>query len=352
MARPDNVEWKKTATIFLALLLIGGAFITIGQMVVSGVALLGHVLIHIGTAFIVAGVVSAIFDIWYHKHVFGDPVQSINKAVQTAFEHLRQFNEQVTDIKANINTTQSELKSLHQSVHTFAQILKATNESGVVAISRRVTDDEKRDWHSQVRMSIDSAERFVFLFGRTFFELLPYGRPERGIRDLLTDKARSMLIVVLLPDTYNVQGEYRREICSSVQGDVAELYRRPRVALQEFLKIAEEAANSKVNIAIKLLTRTSPFALIMTEREAIIEPYLPYCPSGNSLIMQVRSDAKLYSAYKDSFIHLYREGRHVDEVLSEYCSRKSSAADRHESRRQIAAMIRGFSENPFVNIAP
>lgn len=351
MALIDYSHWKRATFGSLALFIVGAILIGVGELV-SDMA--KELLVHIGTAFIVAGLVSIVFDLWYHKSVFGDPVRSIQDRVKEVGEHLDVLDGQVTDFKENLGATRAEFRKFNLTIETFAQVLQATQANGIVSIFRRLTDEEKYKWKVLVSGRLQDSTEFIFLMGRTFFELLPLLHKENGIRDILLERGSNVPIVVVLPDTYDRQAEFRRETELLLPGgDNAAIYTRSRYSLRQFLDIANECRVRKSEnklFAVRLLRRSLPFALMMTEKSAIVEPYLPYKGSGEGLIFEIKAGTNLYQSYKECFQRLFLEALPVDDVLREYVDRKPDAKDRYQHYLEIAADIRPFGEDLFTRM--
>lgn len=333
------------------MLLIGTVIVVLADVLLASSHLLQAVCTHIGTAIIVAGLVSAIFDIWYHKKIFGDPVESIRNHVQTVQAQVLDLDRQVTQFSMNLGNTRDQFQQLHQTVETFAQVLKATQQNGILSILRRNTDEERARWKSEVQRRVAASETEILLMGRSFSDLLPTTRQENGLRKTLIEYARTHRIVVLLPDTFSKRAQYRVELETvTSSAHLTELYTRPRETLRIVLDMIKELGGEQAdlpNFAVKLTTSSIPFALVMTERVGIIEPYIPYQESGESIVFEVRAQASIYHSHHESFRQLFVSGTHVADALRAYIERKPDALVRYEQLLQLAESVRAASDAVF-----
>lgn len=342
---------RRAALTALLTLIVGSAVVILADVALKEAHLLHSTVAHIGTAIIVAGLVSAIFDIWYHKKIFGDPVESIRIHIQTVQEQVLELDAQVLTFGNNLGRTQEQFQQLNQTVETFAQVLKATQQNGILSILRRHSDEDRSRWRKEVQKRVSASETEILLMGRSFSDLLPTSRQDNGIRKTLVEYARTHQIVVLLPDTFSKQSQYRIELETVASGaHLTELYTRPRETLRVVLDMVKELTLSNghsPNFAIKLATRSIPFALVMTEKVGIIEPYIPYQESGESIVFEVKAQANIYRSHRESFRQLFMSGTHVADALSDYIARKPDASIRYEQLLPIAESIRTVSDAVF-----
>ena len=353
MSELDSTKKHQRRAVLTAVLtlIIGSAVVILADAVLKENHLLYSTVAHIGTAIIVAGLVSAIFDIWYHKKIFGDPVESIRGHIQTVQKQVLELDSQVLNFGVNLGKTQDQFQQLNQTVETFAQVLKATQQNGILSILRRHSDEDRSRWRKEVQKRVAASETEIFLMGRSFSDLLPTSRQDNGLRKTLVDYAKTHRIVVLLPDTFSKTSQYRTELETVASGaHLTELYTRPRETLRVVLDMVRELTlmhGQPPRLAVKLATRSIPFALVMTEKVGIIEPYIPYQESGESIVFEVKAQVNIYRSHRESFRQLFMSGTHVADALHGYIERKHDASIRYEQLLPIAESIRTVSNDVF-----
>lgn len=308
-------------------------------------------LLHIGTAIIVAGLVSAFFDIWYHKAMFADPVDNIQEKVSTLQSGVRELDKQVVEFGKSLGATRDSFSDLQVNVQTFAQVFRATNDNGITSIMMRHHGNDRAHWKEEVRKRVSAADDFVVLMARTFSELLPLTHGHNGLKEAIIEKGRKAQIVVLLPDTYSKDGQFRIETEAIASGPAASAhYARTRDTVREILDIARIIRSSGAeenSLSIRLCKRSPPFAMIMTEKCAIIEPYLPYKSSGNSLVFEVKASSNIYRSHKESFQRMYSESQNVIDVLNAYLERKPDKMSDYSELLAIATYVKVASDQVF-----
>ena len=107
-----------------------------------------------------------------------------------------------------------------------------------------------------------------------------------------------------------------------------------RIGKVQFLQILEGAdrLGAYDRVTLRLSFRTPPFALFMTEKRAVIEPYLPYQDGGDGLVFELARGAdrtlggsssanvagSVYDAYFRTYRKLFEQSENVHAVMSTY----------------------------------
>jgi hypothetical protein len=290
-----------------------------------------EILIDVGIGFFVAAVVSVMFDVWYHRTLFGEPIEEIDNKVKG-------LNSTVSNMTLTINNITTAVDNMTETVVGFTPVLKSAQANGISAIYRRNTDQEIIEWKDRVRTTVKNANKYVFIMGRTLDEILPVRHKENGIYGVLSEKAQ-VPVIFLLADTFDQKGDFRLETMDRAGVNARSLYDRTRDTVKQILDLANGIEDPLISVG--LLKKGPPFALFMTERSAIIEPYLPYLEGGRSIIYEVHSNdaaplasslisASLHHAHKSCFGKLYNESRLISEVIDEYVKEKEHKGESDE----------------------
>jgi hypothetical protein len=274
--------------------------------------ILSEIVIDFGIGLFVASAVSLIFDVWYHRALFGEPVE---------------------DIDNKVKALSSSVSDMASTVIDFNQVLKSTQANGIHAIYRRKTDQEILEWKDRIKYTISNSNQYVFIMGRTLDTVLPSKYKDNGIYSILAEKIKEVPIIFLFADPFDSESDFRLEAKERAGDHDNSLYVRTRDSIKQILDLSERQRDSS-QISVRLLKKGPPFALFMTEKTALIEPYLPYLEGGESIVYEVHANnaitspstvvsKNLHSAHKVCFGKLYSHSRHISEALDEYVERKS-----------------------------
>jgi hypothetical protein len=296
--------------------------------------IISEITVDLGIGLLVAAVVSLMFDVWYHKTFFGEPIEDIDQKVRNLNDSVSKMSETVID---------------------FNQVLKSAQANGIHAIYRRNTEQEKIEWKERVRSTIKGANKYVLIMGRTLDELLPMRNRENGIYNTLLDRAKDVPIIFLVANTFDKEGDFRLETIKSIgEEHASSLYTRTRDSIKQILDLTETLKDQSL-ISVRLLKKGPPFALFMSEKSAMIEPYLPYHDGGESIIYEIHANSasqvvstyiskSLHHAHKQCFGKLYNDAKHISEVIDEYVAVKSKegpgVAQRYMRHQGIARKLK------------
>jgi hypothetical protein len=311
----NTIKQKPKQIIFIV---VGVSVILFSHLLIdkfstSKILVIGFKLIEdLGIGLFVAAVVSLFFDIWYHESIFGEPIEDIDQKVKAVSQTIDQMSSTVAD---------------------FNQVLKSAHANGIHAIYRRKTDQEIIEWKDQVRSTLTNAKKYILIMGRTLDEILPARNKDNGLFSILEDKANDVPIIFLLADTFIEDSDFRLEASDRAGEHASSLYVRTRETIKQILALSESRRDQGY-ISIRLLKKGPPFALFMTEKSALIEPYLPYLEGGESIVYEVHASStlsmsstvvskNLHSAHKLCFSKLYSKARHVSDAINEYVNKRS-----------------------------
>jgi hypothetical protein len=343
-----------------------------------------EVLIDLGIGLFVAAIVSIIFDVWYHKMTFGEPLSDLDVKVQSLSFVVKDLTTSATTITSSVtglNLTVDDMTTrmsdkvafLGQSVTdlttrvtqmgemvvNFNKVLKSTQENGIHAIYRRRTEPEIMEWKDRIRSTLTNANKYILITGRTLDDILPVRNKANGIYSILEEKAKSVPIIFLFADTFNADSDFRIEAKDRAGEHAPSLYVRTRDSITQILDLSN-SISERTFISIRLLKKGPPFALFMTEKSAIIEPYLPYLEGGESIVYEIQSSnnnavssavvsKNLHSAHKQCFGKLYGNSIHISDVLDEYVKQREQdrpeIVERFTVYQQIAKKLKGEEDN-------
>lgn len=306
-------EKKKTpSTVWLRIIgfLSGTALIHLGEVLkgyfeknkIEGFwhTAFANTLIELGIGLFVAVAVSWIFDWAYHKITFGEPIEEI----------------------------EDKIKELSVTVGNFNQVLKSAQKNGIAAIYRRRSSTEKEHWKDRVGNVVKNANKFLFVFARSLDDILPFKHRHDGLSiEIMKCLERGVKITFILANTFDKDADFRIE-CERRDGDNAiSLYSASRDTIKQLLEIADKL-KAYNQLSVKLLKRTPPFAMFMSENIAIIEPYLPYIEGGQGLIFEIDSKRDIYEAHYCSYQELFKDAEPVFKVMQRWVDRQTDESEK------------------------
>jgi hypothetical protein len=185
--------------------------------------------------------------------------------------------------------------------------------------------------------------------GRSLDDLLPENPKhiKDGILPTIT-AAKGLPILVLFADVFDQDSEYRREAGDRAKDLASSLYGRTRRSIRQLLELAEEL-DYHLQLAIRVTKDGPPFALVMNEQNAIVEPYLPYLEGGSGLIYETRSivsteagSSTLHNAHKLSFGKMWTNSRYLDDAIREFVARKPNEPETVKRYGHYEEIARGL----------
>jgi hypothetical protein len=292
----------------------------------------------LGMGLLVAAFVSIMFDLWYQKQMVGDPLGNIDTKIRDA------------------STALSELST---TVSSLSPILKAARANGINAIYRRSSQQEIMAWQERIKTCVTRAEQYVLFAGRSLDDLFPETHTENGILETVANASQKVPMLFIFADVFDRQSSYRQEAAIRAKDNAISLYGRTRSSIKQLLDIFQESDKRK--IAIRLATIGPPYALVMTEKTAIVESYLPYLQGGTGLVYEadatIEGSAIAASVHRDhqaSFRELWMNSRALADGIKDFLQRKADSndpkAERLSKYRDIATRL-GHLEDSTVTLA-
>jgi hypothetical protein len=317
----SRLNWVIFILIVIAILLImiGSAIPDNGHWVI-----LHLMIIHIGIGVGVACLVAVIFDHLYHDEVIGKPLRDIDKNLGST--------------KSNLTKITSELREIDRLIVMHNNVLGMTRNQGIIGLYRRDTEE----FVKAAKEAVQDASKFTWTMGRTHRKMLIVDGLEPGwllptILEKITDNPEFQ-VQISLANTFDNDTGYRRQLLHLPnRGQV--LYHASRDTVKGLLsilyKLDKEQPGDLPNIVIRLFSEAPSYALLMTEKRAFVECYLPFQRGGTFVILEVSSpssaagivpgytDSSLYAVLKDDFNQIFKTGEPVAEALQRYCQRVS-----------------------------
>jgi hypothetical protein len=266
-----------------------------------------------GTAFVVAAVVSGIFDIAFHESVFGKPIRRIEESM------------------SRLLTTVGSLNS----------ILKSAYDMNIGAIYKRQGSLEMHQWQTLVEKTVIEAEEFIYMAGRTLAELFPTRREEReqDISHTIKKKLQQegiKEIKIVTANVFNLGTTFKQECKERAREENVSpnsLWQPGKDTVEQLLRMKYRMHQNKDGDETKLHLRISndsiPFSLVMTEKILIVQHYLPYVEGRYGVVMNIMKAAEhdanlynLYNLYKHSYGRLYSKAEGLQLIYQEYVKRK------------------------------
>lgn len=354
-----------------------------------------EVLTHLGIGFIVAGAVSAIFDVICHKAQFIEPINilkqgitdlsnktatldkdistlsnsftSINQQVTTTSDSLGVFSRTFESLSGTISSMEaktiefeSKVNKIGDSIIDFEIVLKSARENGIESFHRRDTSEEKAKWSNRIRNVILESNEYIFLMGRTLDSLMPAKNADAGIKPALTERVHNNVpLIVLLPDTFcdDAGSTFRREARERARDSASSLYAPTRDTVRQILQIAQGVNSTAMHlVSLRLLSYGPPFFLLMNEKTCILEVYLPYREGGEGLIIEMNRNTlnkpvnfrgqDTYTSIRQSFSKLYGEGKLTSLAIQTYKTRHQHAVDsnRYDDILEVALKLESHDQ--------
>ncbi|MBV9210448.1 MAG: hypothetical protein JOZ52_07455 [Acidobacteria bacterium] len=311
----DTSYWWLFVTIGLAGILL----ISFGHWLQEHLSeLLSKVTVDLGIGFVVAALVSAIFDSAFHRAVFGRPVQKIEEQVKNLFGQVQQ----------NAN-------ALVETVSELNSILKSSYELKVNSIYKRQTDEEMSAWRAKVEKAVSEAEEFIYMGGKTLEELFPTRKDEKdqNISNTIKSKMqqeRIKEVKIVLANAYDQDSPFRQE-CIVRRTTPSALWQPTRYTVEQIITLKAQindtnTGNEKEKIHLRISTAPLPFVIVITEKVLIVQHYLPYVNGRHGVVMDITragdDTRNLYNIYKTSYQKFFDKAEDCRPIFIRYVTRK------------------------------
>ena len=177
----------------ISLLILG----VIGEDVIPNI--LSKIFIELGLGFLVASIVSKLFDEVYHRVAFLEPINEIDNKIKEVSLSVSELN------KLSSDKIEESTKNLVQTVSNFNQVVKFTQEQRIIEIRKRKTGNTNIDWMNSIKSCIQESQKFLFVIARSLDTLIPTKSNEDGlleeIQEIILNK--NIITIFILANTFD-----------------------------------------------------------------------------------------------------------------------------------------------------
>ncbi|HEX8267111.1 MAG TPA: hypothetical protein VF596_17040 [Pyrinomonadaceae bacterium] len=281
----------------------------------------------LGIGFVVAAIVSGLFDITFHQSSFGKPVQEIERRVKILFGQVEVNAEKLS------SSVEGKLKDTIETVGELNSILKSASQLNINAIQKRQNRSEMNDWRDRVEKIVDEAQEFVYIAGKTLEELFSTKTDEPNLNTLIENKLQNgnTIFKFVFANPYDTDSCFRQE-CEErrlKRGNPSEIWHQTKRTVEQILKIKYEGQSpiNQQKVQIKINKELFPFVIVITEKCLLVQHYLPYVSGRDGLVIEItktddEDQTHLYNIYKKSYEIFFNKSESVKPVFERYVARK------------------------------
>ncbi len=264
-----------------------------------GTEFIGHVFTEIGIAFVVAVLVSMLWEFHHRKHV--------EKRLLSLDADIKNTNLSLQDcVLSATSRVERASKNIEDASKTFlethATTALALASSDIEMVYRRYSNwsDDKQEldptFHDQIVEAVERAEKFILLGGRAFNDsLLTRQNNKKTLRTALEEKLKGTPGITLLLSYGSTAHSESSELLQEYMfrhESYSEMLGRQRQSLRLLFLLLARAIGQKYNptklISVRALTLPPAFWMLATEKTLFFDPYLPFKYPGETFVFKVR----------------------------------------------------------------
>ena len=290
--------------------------------------------------------------VWYDKlKLFHTKINALLQARQVDKPGITLIPELVPDVHFTFVTQSRSVPPVPvvpeaELAQQYANLLVAASGEGIVAIYHR----EMNEFRTIVEQVVRDADEFVYILGRTHKHMLVEGTQAGWLiptlQHTLTHSPR-VRIRLLIGDGFHPESGFMRQVANSGQA-VDGRKGAARDTAREILRLIDDACGENHEFRHRIMHEAPPHSLLMTDKRALIEHYLPSHVGGACIILEVKPTSlpqyrkrllhmeSMYDAILWDFVTLYNDSQKPLDVFKQHIDDKEdqgAALDANDRRR-------------------